>query len=1043
MNNKLYKMMMIGLFLINQLSFCFAQTNDVTVAYLDNASFDSNFDYQIGDEGNVAQELLDVTDWTRPAIPNYTIGGVYQFGTAKTFNGVALPSTAYDTENVNGGGLALSTGWNQQLTYYKDVSLVPGKYSIVTAIYNCADKTAGKSLVGWIPSSGTSSISKISSFPVGKWITDTVSFEVSSTISGKIQLGLEAGSNGSANSAKIIVDFIKILRDSPLGTADIDYRKTILLSVISTATFLYADGKGNDASSLSAAISSSIDTYNDATIDLNTVISSTSSLNAAILSYRYANSTGDIPTVETDKSYAVGSTAAFGRMTISGVTSSEIKEQGFCWSENPLPTINDNKTVRYLSNNGRMFWMKRLTPSTVYYARPYVITTGYSLTYGEPIRIVTLPKGNVTYGLRSGCPDDVATRLNSAVGSAVNYWNTFTHINGLYLSVGYGSGTPTAECSYGGWMTVGPNESYQKTGTIMHEALHAIGVGTTSQWYGPNSPLRETGESGLWLGVRANRMVQFLNNDSTACLHGDKMHMWPYGVNGANEDTGTDLLYIGNSLMAEAVCEDGLPPTGGFAVAGHVFEEQDKIKYYIKNESSDRGLYTSFLVEDKTGNLKWSVVDDISSDDNAAWYISFNPSDCYYMLKNVATGKYISCSSDGVISMKSDVSSNGKFQFLPCHVSALNSDKLQKNGFWIIHPENIAAPKCLEAGATGNIAASTFDLSDDSKTQRWLFLTYDEASHVADEAHTLQTKTLNEMIANVEKLLNVTHTEDIAGSDDALKSVLSTVKATDVSVLSCSEIGNLVDEVKNAGMKFLSGVTPIDIAQPFDISFLITNAGMDATDGWSEQPSISYSCAEFYQKAFNISQEIDNLPVGTYLVKSQAFQRTGTVDAVYSSFLSGKSSVNAYLYANREQSKVANICTGAQNSKLGGSESAVAANVYLPNDQQSAALYFNKGLYDNGVVLSLTSAGSIIFGLRSSSYSDSYWTAYDNFRLYYYGSMDKSVITAVKNISKENKSLTDVYNIYGICVKRNTDNLDGLKDGIYIMKGEKIIKKGK
>ena len=71
--------------------------------------------------------------------------------------------------------------------------------------------------------------------------------------------------------------------------------------------------------------------------------------------------------------------------------------------------------------------------------------------------------------------------------------------------------------------------------------------------------------------------------------------MWPYGINGAHEDTGSEVLYIGNGLITQALGEDGLPPTGGFATPAYVFEQEDHVKYYLKNEDETAGLYTSYL----------------------------------------------------------------------------------------------------------------------------------------------------------------------------------------------------------------------------------------------------------------------------------------------------------------------------------------------------------------------------------------------------------------------------------------------------------------
>ena len=54
----------------------------------------------------------------------------------------------------------------------------------------------------------------------------------------------------------------------------------------------------------------------------------------------------------------------------------------------------------------------------------------------------------------------------------MNYWNNLTSIKDVRISAGFVDGVPTADCSYGGWIRVGSNASYQATGTILHEMLH-------------------------------------------------------------------------------------------------------------------------------------------------------------------------------------------------------------------------------------------------------------------------------------------------------------------------------------------------------------------------------------------------------------------------------------------------------------------------------------------------------------------------------------------------------------------------------------------
>jgi hypothetical protein len=133
--------------------------------------------------------------------------------------------------------------------------------------------------------------------------------------------------------------------------------------------------------------------------------------------------------------------------------------------------------------------------------------------------------------------------------------------------------------------------------------------------------LRQTGTSGAWLGERANKVVQFIDNNPSASLWGDAIHMWPYGVNGANEDNGSELVYTANALIMQGVGEDGLPPTGGFATPAYTFNQEDTKKYYIKTESVEMGRDITFLAENSSGQLSNKVISatKVLANDSAAW----------------------------------------------------------------------------------------------------------------------------------------------------------------------------------------------------------------------------------------------------------------------------------------------------------------------------------------------------------------------------------------------------------------------------------------
>ena len=246
------------------------------------------------------------------------------------------------------------------------------------------------------------------------------------------------------------------------------------------------------------------------------------------------------PTVTSDTRFARGATMAFGRIK-SAVTNGgpTITKRGFCIAENPNPTIDDSVSTKTLSNNGTIYYFVNLKPATKYYMRAYATNQSGVTGYGEVIKFYTLPKGNVTYGYNNGGSSAENTRINNALIQACDLFSNLTSIK-KHFDVGYGSGTPTADCNYRDtpWMNVGPNQSYQKTGTIMHEMQHGLGViSYSTQWCG--SILRSGNGTGYWLGDRVSEFLDFWDNTTGSRLNGDTQHMWPYGINGAQEDDGT------------------------------------------------------------------------------------------------------------------------------------------------------------------------------------------------------------------------------------------------------------------------------------------------------------------------------------------------------------------------------------------------------------------------------------------------------------------------------------------------------------------------
>ena len=926
---------------------------DLTQYYLQNADFTANIDYsKTSTEGDVKGSTASTPKgWTMDASSKTTLAVVatFEYGTPVTFLGKSIPATGPDG-TANGACLTLSAAFGNNVTFYQSMKIPAGNYKIVITYYNCNDAADGikSNMSGWYVSDNDKVLSETIAFGTNEWRTDVIPFTLTEPTAGNLRLGITC-SGAVAKNAMLAIDNVRLLRDTPYGDQD------------------------------------------------NLV---------------------PAPVVVTDTRFARGATMAFGR--IKTVTGESVSERGFCWAETPDPTINDNSTTDFLSNNGNIYWMKNLKPGTMYYMRAFAKNSYGKVGYGEVIKFSTIPMGTINATVRDGGDQATYNRIKNATETAAYYWNNLTEMKDFNPSVGFVDGTPTADCSYGGWVRVGNNTSYQRAGTIMHEWLHGVGVipWADTEWSRHNLRSGVNGDgygTGQWLGDRVTEVLRFWDNSTTEVLNGDYQHMWPYGINGASEDNGSDVLYLGNGLVCQALGEDGLQHTySTFAEPYYALTQEDNIKYYIKNEDENRGLYTSYLIPNASGTLKWRAMSaaEAQANDSTAWYVTFTPKNQYYQFRNAATGQYLTFLGSMKTVARTSLTDNENFHLMKGRV-VVGSGKDAKRGYWIIHPTDNWTPPCLQANTNGNVGSSTFNIANSATTQRWLILTAEEASQM-EQASIATLKThFNTILAEIKKLVEVPHAEKACDADENFAEAIADIERRAEEVSSVTDVTQLESDATAAAFAFLCNVYATDSSKPFDLTYMIQNAGMDATDGWlgSPTPSLSYSCAEYYQIAFNFYQNIANLPAGNYQVLAQGFQRPGNAEDTYNDYTAGNNNVTAYLYAGNTSNAIqlAHIASEARRSKIGvGSESTVGNNLYVPATMQAASAYFANGLYENKIDATVDANGnSLRIGVRSTSMPSSYWAIFDNFRLHFFG------LAAVKG-DVNNDSKVDVADIASI-----------------------------
>lgn len=474
------------------------------------------------------------------------------------------------------------------------------------------------------------------------------------------------------------------------------------------------------------------------------------------------------PLVITNPEVVRGATLAFAFGSVDP-QGNVVTEKGICWATSPNPGIEDNTvTAAALSYRCRL---DNLPPASRLYIRAYAKTSDEQVYYGENRTFTTIPKGKVTYTVNQPAAEDIDhfNRIKAAAETSVEYYNKLTSISNKHLTFNYNSGVPTADASYSGWIRFGPNASYQQVGTALHEMAHCIGVGTHSSWTGLVL------KNGVYVGRRANRVLQLMTGDSKAYIKGDGTHFWPYGINGAHEDDHSEMTYIINTMIVQAMGEDGLPPSGGFATPAETFAAEAGKKYYIKSEATDQGGRDSmFLVAgtDNTLILETMTPAKALADERAAWYFHFDPATQYYFIRNAATGQHLSLNAtqayNGFTLKDSAQTAVDKlrFQLIRNRNEIMTGDDqawMDLSGFWIINPVSGSSTQCLRSLAQTIYSYNT-SLADANSTLRWILL---------DEEQTAQFDKIIGGQGAFEPDTSLVYTIKPAGQDKRIKAYIT------------------------------------------------------------------------------------------------------------------------------------------------------------------------------------------------------------------------------------------------------------------------------
>lgn len=778
---------------------------------------------------------------------------------------------------------------------------------------------------------------------------------------------------------------------------------------------------------LQAALTSAQSMKASGKIDSDMIKTASNMVEDGILAMNILNGSGPAPKVTTHPTVIVGCNAMVGRLSATG---SNIIERGFCWSENPNPTILDFHSS-YNQNNDETNWspvyvMYNVKASTEYWVRAYAITKTYAVGYGDPVRVITLPQGETVYTYLWNAGDEHDEWLDNAMREATAYYNTWTAIKGFRPTANYSPGTETADCSYGGWINVGPWRC--NTGTMVHEMMHGTGVGQHGRWW--SQELHPGGDYGpWWKGERGNRVTQFFENyDSSRgnyVCNGDNIHV-------CYEGNGSDMQQIRSAILAQALYEDGLPAVSDGACPFYSFESIDSLHYYITN--SAYGSNTKYLCESETGKLMYKAVDNINKmicDSTYAWNILYDKMTGLYAIRNLKTGKYFNHTGSAVsLTAKQPVQVNN-IQLMPARITVdykIGGKTIKKKPYWFARANRIEYPSvmAITSASASSVTTPTLDFTDGATKQFWLIYTPEELQELEASQNALNMERLERLIAGSKAALTNDHEETTEGQDEAFLSVVEDIEKAK-SGYSPAEIEEAVGTLFTNLTNYLPNIIVND---SIDLTFVIDDAELNSGTSWSGLPDITDGMINLTNAPIFAATQIipTKMPKGEYGLLVRGFQRPGAIATVMKDYLAGKNNVSAQITFNTINRKMKHIGDGASEEKLnqGGAERAYSG-LYIPNNNEAILAYLSAGRYDNMLKTKLTGNKAVTIGIKNSTSVEGDRLVAEGFHLFYYGNY--SLETAMDQLSDDGTAgeVVGYYNTAGVRITQPQQGITIIK----------------
>ncbi len=228
---------------------------------------------------------------------------------------------------------------------------------------------------------------------------------------------------------------------------------------------------------------------------------------------------------------------------------------------------------------------------------------------------------------------------------------------------------------------------------------------------------------------------------------------------------------------------------------------------------------------------------------------------------------------------------------------------------------------------------------------------------------------------------------------DSYKAALEAVAAKMEIAMTVSQMNIATQALGTALCTWLPQGKPLNGA--FDLTALIKNHdfGDNTATGWvTTYPiTVDYYLAEVYQQAFTMNQVLVGMPAGSYQLRMQGFQRTGSNEEADVEYVDGTAEITASFSLNDAKQKLMNVFAAQSDIAYPGDilnatlepNYPTSIGKYVPNNMSGCEVYMNNGFYWNSLSYTLPEDGDLTIGVENTTTRAGSWTVFDNFKLFY------------------------------------------------------------